>query len=99
MKDHQKIPDTSVGWVVKPVDCPQQKNGNDCGVFAIIFAEAAMSVDHPAMLSFEFNQDNIPAIRKYICHRILVTPVTTERKTNERMNKTTSPREKGLCQF
>ena len=99
-KDHQKLPDRSVEWDVRSIyDCPHQSNYKDCGIFAIKFVEAAMSEDDPSKLSFNFNQDTIPLIRKYICHRILVTSGTTERQKNERMNKTTSPSKRGECQF
>ncbi len=56
------------GWEVIPTtsDVPQQKNGNDCGVFAITFA-SFLSENLP----LDFSQDNMAALRMKYAWEIL----------------------------
>jgi sentrin-specific protease 1 len=38
--DKRKIPFDTSSWTIECVrDCPQQRNGSDCGVFSCMFAE------------------------------------------------------------
>jgi sentrin-specific protease 1 len=57
--------DTS-DWTLECVkDCPQQKNGSDCGVFSCQFAEF---VSRDSSISFE--QQHMPYIRRKMIYEI-----------------------------
>jgi sentrin-specific protease 1 len=62
--DKRKIPFDTSDWSLECVrDCPQQKNGSDCGVFSCQFAEF---VSRDSAISFE--QQHMPYFRrKMIC--------------------------------
>lgn len=62
--DKKKVPFDMSDWSIECIrDCPQQKNGSDCGVFSCQFAEF-ISRDSP--ISFE--QQHMPYFRrKMIC--------------------------------
>jgi sentrin-specific protease 1 len=49
-----------------PKDIPVQRNGYDCGVFMLRFAERT-SRD----ASFTFSQESMPAVRKLMVHEII----------------------------
>lgn len=64
--DKKKMPFDTSDWVLECVaDCPQQKNGSDCGVFSCQFAEF-ISRDSP--ISFE--QQHMPYIRRKMIYEI-----------------------------
>jgi len=49
--DKRKIPFDTSDWTIECVrDCPQQKNGSDCGVFSCQFAEF---ISRDSNISFE----------------------------------------------
>jgi Ulp1 family protease len=52
------------------LEVPQQKNGTDCGIFALLFARFAVSRRSP-----DFEQGHIPYYRRRICYDI-VDPIT-----------------------
>lgn len=62
--DKKKVPFDMSDWTMECVrDCPQQKNGSDCGVFSCQFAEF---ISRDSSISFE--QQHMPYFRrKMIC--------------------------------
>ena len=73
VQDYKNLPASFDGWSFECVECPQQRNGNDCGIFAIKFAECAIYEDDRSKLLFNFNHKNISMIRREICRKILFT--------------------------
>lgn len=57
--EKRKIPFDTSDWTIESVpDCPQQRNGSDCGVFSCMFAEF---ISRDARISFE--QQHMPYFR------------------------------------
>ena len=73
-------------------ECPQQANGNDCGMFAICFAECA-SRGAP----FHFTQDDMPYLRRRAMVELrdgaLFEPAAPARTTPRGASSDTMPRE------
>lgn len=58
--------DTSSWGTFVPKNIPLQRNGYDCGVFAILFGDY-LAQGKP----FDFTQEDMPALRATVIHRIL----------------------------
>lgn len=64
--DKRKIPFDSSGWKIECVrDCPQQRNGSDCGVFSCMFAEF---LSRDAKVTFD--QDHMDYFRQKMVFEI-----------------------------
>lgn len=64
--DKRKISLDTSDWTLECVrDCPQQKNGSDCGVFSCQFAEF---ISRDSTVSFE--QQHMPYIRRKMIYEI-----------------------------
>jgi sentrin-specific protease 1 len=63
--DKKKVPFDPTDWTMECVDCPQQTNNCDCGVFACQFAEF-VSRDSP----ISFDQQHMPYFRRKMIYEI-----------------------------
>lgn len=64
--DKKKVPYNTSDWSVECVrDCPQQRNGSDCGVFSCMFAEF---VSRDSKISFE--QEHMQYFRRKMVYEI-----------------------------
>lgn len=65
--DKRKIPFDTSDWTIECVkDCPQQRNGSDCGVFSCMFAEF---ISRESKISFD--QQHMPYFRRKMIFEII----------------------------
>uniref|UniRef100_A0A914HTE5 Ubiquitin-like protease family profile domain-containing protein n=1 Tax=Globodera rostochiensis TaxID=31243 RepID=A0A914HTE5_GLORO len=60
------IGDRETWEVSERLSVPQQNNGTDCGIFALLFAKYSLE-----RREFDFEQRHIPYFRRRICHDII----------------------------
>lgn len=58
---------TREDWILtENIDVPQQRNGTDCGIFALLFAR--YEIEGRVL---DFSQEHIPYFRRHICKDLL----------------------------
>ena len=64
---HPQILGPKEDWLLhERLEVPQQMNGTDCGIFALLYARFAA-----ARRQLHFSQTHIPYYRRRLCHDII----------------------------
>ncbi|KAL3108441.1 hypothetical protein niasHT_015363 [Heterodera trifolii] len=77
------IGDRSAWDVQERLSVPQQRNGTDCGIFALLFAQYSLE-----RRQLEFGQCHIPYFRRRICHDIISVILHDQKSPVNRSDET-----------